>query len=1473
MFVGGKAQCNDHDNDGVCDNVDLDDDNDGILDEEECPSTFVSQAFQTNGGTTTTFLAPGADGGFRFDIFQLDNSFNLNVNGVDVVPTEIQCQGSGATGESLLVFSSDKTGFGQSGNANIWTINGDVITPVVRLTIGPDGAVSFQGKRNSGSVLEPMEILGVDPQAANLMWNSAGNNTVILSQNVVGATNISGEGNGVLLCTEDLDGDGIVSSLDTDSDGDGCLDAVEGGAGFKLSDINNGMLSGVIDANGVPFAANGGQSKGSSQDATTTSVECAESLCGGDIDFNTWSEAGLDSQGDWIVAADGKSVNQTINGSPTFYNGNREFLNVKFSGKMRTDYANDDDYMGMVFGYQGDVLANNYPITVKTYVFGWKQKDQVVGGHNWPAGFSLVEVNKTITDNKSFYEAFAPPFTGSTVLAVDYGASKGYTAGVDYNVSIEYTSSNIKIYVDDNLIFDVDGCFTPGRVGFYNYSQPDVTYSDFKYQFISDIAVVDDTLCIGEELELDLTCNQAHFYPNGTIYNWDLKDGTKSNAEEVDHVYAVPGEYDVELIISDGQGCADTATSKIYVFANPIDNLGNDTTICDEKSFKLDAGISQNYLWSTAETTQTIDVTATGTYSVDVINDKGCTTNSSIDVTVNPCMIDHFDNDTLYICEGDSVKIEAKDVSTQVWGGDDGYMLVNDSTIKVSPSDDAYYYVGTAGGTTIGQNLIVNGDFESGNSGFTTEYQEKCTPTQGPGKFCINNNPRNVHGGFSACGDHTSGTGKMYIANGAPVAGQKVWCQTVTTEANKDYEFSAWVASVVGSNPPSFQFQVNGGSIGTLTANVGACQWDQYAATWNSGTTVSAEICLINQNTIGAGNDFAIDDISFAPVHQTASGGDSVLVIVHDKPIVDLGNDTTICADDQITFKTVLTGDYLWSTGSTQPLITVSQAGGYSLAVTNENGCTGNASIDLIVQSLPVVDLGNDTTICKGDVISISAINNGLTYLWNTGENTPTINIAGTGEYSVLVVDNIGCTSSDTMELFLQELPVVNLGEDTIICDKQEVKLNAQNTGLNYHWNTNESSQEIILKSSGVYGVEVTDDIGCLGSDSMKLTVNPMPVVDLGNDTAICIGESVGLNAQNLGFNYEWNTGETIQGITVNSTGIYNVRVYDAIGCSDTSSMKLQVNLLPVVKLGNDTVICEYQSVQLDAKNKKLNFIWNTGASTQTIEVDMEGSFNVEVRDSIGCLGKDDIYVTKEIIDDPYLEKDHLICEGTSVVLEPDFPKDYTINWEANPSNTSLEVIETGAYSSFVMSEHCKDTFIVNVTKIDTPDAVITDLRGGDKYCFDIESTTLMISSPAANDAFDWEDFGRSEEVLIEQAGDYNVTVTNTHCSSDYTYNVEEYCEGKFFIPNAFTPGDDNGVNEMFIPVSNGYVDGYDFRIYNRWGRLIFQTKVQGEGWDGNVNSNIVQTDVFIYRVSYNYASENGGVERKEQVGTVTLLK
>lgn len=166
-------------------------------------------------------------------------------------------------------------------------------------------------------------------------------------------------------------------------------------------------------------------------------------------------------------------------------------------------------------------------------------------------------------------------------------------------------------------------------------------------------------------------------------------------------------------------------------------------------------------------------------------------------------------------------------------------------------------------------NLVFNGDFENGNTGFTTAYTYVAnlpgiqTEMYPEGTYTIVQNPNLVHNGFNACSDHTPGGGtQMMVVNGSSAL-QNVWCQTVVVSPNTFYDVSAWVASVNPVSPAQLQFSINSTTIGNIVyAPSQTCEWVPFDAVWNSGSATTAQICILNLNTAAGGNDFAIDDIA-----------------------------------------------------------------------------------------------------------------------------------------------------------------------------------------------------------------------------------------------------------------------------------------------------------------------------------------------------------------------------------------------------------------------------------------------------------------------------------------------------------------------------------------------------------------------------------------------------------------------------------
>lgn len=163
-------------------------------------------------------------------------------------------------------------------------------------------------------------------------------------------------------------------------------------------------------------------------------------------------------------------------------------------------------------------------------------------------------------------------------------------------------------------------------------------------------------------------------------------------------------------------------------------------------------------------------------------------------------------------------------------------------------------------------NLVTNGDFSLGNTGFTTDYGYGSIGGDG---FClVGDNPHNHHGGGADFPDHTTGTGLMLLANGHATAGKAVWSQTISVTAGASYVFSGWAASWGGggkdSYPASLVVEINGVAVGeALQLPSTGGQWVQWTIEWNSGSATTATIRIVDAQTNWYGNDFAIDDLSF----------------------------------------------------------------------------------------------------------------------------------------------------------------------------------------------------------------------------------------------------------------------------------------------------------------------------------------------------------------------------------------------------------------------------------------------------------------------------------------------------------------------------------------------------------------------------------------------------------------------------------
>ncbi len=180
---------------------------------------------------------------------------------------------------------------------------------------------------------------------------------------------------------------------------------------------------------------------------------------------------------------------------------------------------------------------------------------------------------------------------------------------------------------------------------------------------------------------------------------------------------------------------------------------------------------------------------------------------------------------------------------------------------------------------------------------------------------------------------------------------------------------------------------------------------------------------------------------------------------------------------------------YLWSDGSTNRFKNISQAGKHWVQVTQRN-CVNSDTIFIENPIIPL-ELGNDRHYCDSFTLELASPPFMRSYLWSTGSTNQKITVNKEGKYTVFLVDTNGCERADSLYIDVTESPSIFIGDDTTICYRSEVNIGIDAPFLKYQWNNGESTSRILVQQFGNYVLTVTDDMGCTGTDSLQITVDP----------------------------------------------------------------------------------------------------------------------------------------------------------------------------------------------------------------------------------------------------------------------------------------------------------------------------------------------------------------------------------------------
>ena len=755
-------------------------------------------------------------------------------------------------------------------------------------------------------------------------------------------------------------------------------------------------------------------------------------------------------------------------------------------------------------------------------------------------------------------------------------------------------------------------------------------------------------------------------------------------------------------------------------------DIDGDLDFCEGDATTLSVDdIFTSYSWSNGDTTSSVNIMEAGTVIVSGIDINGCPSIDSVSVIQNDNP-DVVISGSLTYCDGEFTTLGTTEpYSSYTWStGEDGTSIeINEEGIVTVDVVDAN---GCAGSDIVfiseipAPDPIITGDLSL---------------CPGQESFLM------VNTGFEAYEWSTGDTTSMIQVSEGGIYGV-----TVTENTGCLGSYLIFVSQVPGvdlSVSVSDTTICEGETVELLAeGNFGFVNWSN--APNSAMTTADTSGMYI----VEAGNFFG------------CTVYDTVTVDIRPLPMVEILGDSILCFEGE----SILTAnfdpqsfDYLWSdNGATTDSLLIDQAGNYDLTITDDIGCSGEASIEIIQAENPIDSIIGLAGFCPDLSTTITVAGNFEEILWSTNDPTSELIIDAAGTYFVTVTDSFDCEVTDSIEIVAFESPQLSILGDEILCEGTTNTLTLDGDFEQVTWSDQSTEDSLIVDIEGLYIVEAESSEGCVASDSIEVQLQLNPTVELQGDSLFCESTTIDLTASspNSNIQFDWSNGSNnIDFITISQSGNYFVTVTDEFGCEGQDS--LDINFYPPALLGvvGVTTFCPGDTSELTALGPYTSIEWSTGEMESSINVLNPGNYSVTVSDDFGCVGMESLDLTWLPAPNVNITGDTSFCENSFAQLEAQTDGTF-VEWNNGVSNTLLAVGIEGEYTAFAINdEGCIGSMSIEITENPLPNIEFT---GQTAFCTG-DSTEIGTQVPYVS--YEWSDSSIDSVLIADMDGLYDLTV------------------------------------------------------------------------------------------------------------------